>query len=221
MRILDIPQSGKCGTFVSVRTRYGQIRRRRGVIRKSPSSAQQRIRSIFAFVVALWRSLNEEQRAAWVAAGEGTSSQPKLLQSGKLPGYGLFMKLNTTLAYQGLPPALIPTERPTFSKNEVGDLVITNTDGPIDLKLSVPTAPTADILVLGTHPRSAGVSFANHFTILGRLPAPEGGYSNIRKLYVDRYGEPPPGTRIFIRTRQMLDGWSDDPKQTAAIVPKP
>jgi hypothetical protein len=221
MRILDIPQSGKCGTFVIVRTRYGQIRRRRGVIRKGPSSAQERIRSIFAFVVALWRNLNEEQRAAWGAAGKGTSSQPKLSQSGKLPGYVLFMKLNTTLAYQGLPPALVPTERPTFSKNEVGELVITNTAGAMDFKLSVPNTPTALILVLATHPRSAGVSFANHFTILGRLPAPEAGYSNIRKLYVDRYGEPPPGTRIFIRTRQVLDGWMDDPKQPSAVVPEP
>jgi hypothetical protein len=221
MRILDIPQSEKCGTFVSVRTRYGQIRRRRGVIRKSPTPAQQRIRSIFAFVVALWRSLNEQQRAAWGSGGKDTSSQSKLLQSGKLPGYVLFMKLNTTLAYQGLPPALVPTERPTFSRNEVGNLVITNTAGEIDLKLSVPTAPTAIVLVLGTAPRSAGVSFANHFTILGRLPAPEAGYSNIRKLYVDRYGEPSPGTRVFIRTRQLVNGWEDDPQQTAALVPKP
>jgi hypothetical protein len=103
----------------------------------------------------------------------------------------------------------------------VGPLVVTNTGGTVDLKLSVPNAPATDILVLGTHPRSSGVTFANHFTILGRLSAPEAGYSNIRKMYVDRYGEPPPGTRIFIRTRQMRDGWVDDPIQTAAIVPKP
>ena len=220
MRILDIPQSGKCGVYVSVRTRYGQTRRRRGVIRKSASPAQQRIRSIFAFVVALWRSLSDDQRAEWSRAGKDTTSQPKLNQCGRLPGYVLFMKLNATLAYQNLPPALTPTVRPTFSKNEVGPLVVTNTGGTVDLNLSVPNAPATDILVLGTHPRSAGVTFADHFTILGRLSAPEAGYSNIRKMYVDRYGEPPPGTRIFIRTRQMRDGWADDPKQTAAIVPK-
>jgi len=172
-------------------------------------------------VVALWRSLSDDQRAAWGRAGKDTTSQPKLNQCGRLPGYVLFMKLNSTLAYQNLPPALIPTDRPTFSKNEVGPLVVTNTGGTVDLMLSVPNAPDTDILVLGTHPRSAGVTFANHFTILGRLPAPEAGYSNIRKMYVDRYGEPPPGTRIFICTRQMRDGWLDDPKQTAAIVPKP
>jgi hypothetical protein len=130
------------------------------------------------------------------------------------------MKINTVLAYQDMPPALTPPDRHIFATNPVAELVVTNIGGTTDLKLSVPNAPVTDILVLGTHPRSAGVSFAKHFTILGRLPTPEAGYSNIRKLYVDRYGEPPPGTRIFIRTRQLLNGWEDSPIQTAALVPK-
>ena len=221
MRILDIPQSGRCGTFVSVRTRYGQTRRRYAVSRKKPTAAQLRIRSTFARVVALWRSLTDDQRAIWTTAGKRTRSQPSLGQSGSLPGYVLFMKLNSTLAYQGLPPALTPTDRPAFSANAVGDLVIANTGGVIDLKLSVPSAPTARILVLGTEPRSAGVSFAKHFTILGVLPAAQAGYSHITDLYVARYGLPRVGTRVFIRTRQVLDGWADAPKQTAALVPQP
>ena len=193
IRIIDIPQSGRCGSFVSVRTRYGQISRRRGVIRKSASPGPLRIRAIFALVVALWRSLNEEQRASWTPAGKQTSSRTRLGQSGKLPGYVLFMKLNTTLAYQGLPFALTPPERPSFAPNPVGDLVLTNTGGAADLKLSVTSAPATDILVFATAPRSAGVAYPGHFTILGRLPAPEAGYSNFRKLYADRYGEPRPG----------------------------
>ena len=91
----------------------------------------------------------------------------------------------------------------------------------VGIKLSVPTTPATDILVLGAAPCSAGVSFVNHFTILGRLPAAEAGSSSIRKLYVDRYGEPAAGTRIFIRTRQVRDGWGDFPIQTTAIVPQP
>ena len=221
MRILDIPQSGRCGTFVSVRTRYGQTRRQYAVSRKGPSPSQQRTRSIFALVVALWRSLNEAQRADWMRAGQNTSSQPCLGQSGRLPGYVLFMKINTVLMYQELPPVLVPTDRPTFPANEIGELVVTNTGGAFDLKLSVPNAPATDILVLGTEPRSAGVSFAKHFTILGVLPAAQAGYSHITDLYVARYGQPPPGTRIFIRTRQVLNGWADAPKQTAALVPQP
>jgi hypothetical protein len=131
------------------------------------------------------------------------------------------MKVNVTLVSHGQAPVLTPTERPRLDANPVGELVSTNTDGVAELKLSVATTPATDILVFGAAPCSAGVSFVNHFVILGRLPAPEAGYSNIRKLYVDRFGVPPVGMRVFIRTRQMRDGWVDLPIQTDAIIPKP
>jgi hypothetical protein len=220
MRILDIPQSGKCGTTVSVGTRYGQVRRRYAVSSKAPSPAQLQIRGTFGRVRFLWRTLTEEQRQTWTAPGKEVQSQPSLGQSGGLPGYLLFMKINSILAYQGLPPVLTPTERPTFGANPVRELVIINAGEVIELKLSVPTAPATDILVLGTRPCSPGVTFAKHFTILGRLPAPEAGYSTITQLYVDRYGVPPAGMRVFIRTRQVLNGWEDYPIQTTAIVPR-
>jgi hypothetical protein len=219
MKILDIPQSGKQGTFVSVQSRYGQYRRRYAVPRKSPSPAQTRTRATFGRVRALWRTLTEDQRAAWMTGNQDTSSEPRLGKSGRLPGYLVFMKVNATLACQGLEPALTPTDRPSFDVNPVAELVITNTGGAIDLKLSVPTAPATDILVLGAAPCSAGISFVKHFTVLGRLPASEAGYSNISKLYVDAYGQPPAGARIFIRTRQFLNGWVDLPLQTTALAP--
>ena len=220
MRILDISQSGKLGTTVSVGTRYGQIRRRHAVPRKAASPAQIHTRETFGRVRSLWRTITDEQRATWMIPAQDVHSEPCLGQSGRLSGYLLFMKINSILAYQGLPPVVTPTERPTFGVNPVRELVITNVGGVIDLKLSVPSAPAADILVLGTYPRSPGVTFAKHFAILGRLPAPEAGYSTITTLYVDRYGVPPAGTRVFVRTRQMLNGWEDFPSQTTAIVPR-
>jgi hypothetical protein len=220
MKILDIPQTGKLGTTVSVITRYGQIRRSYAVPRKAPSPAQLHTRETFGRVRFLWRTLTDGQRATWTTPAQDVNSRPTLAQSGHLSGYLFFMKLNSTLSYQGLPPVFTPTERPAFPANPVRDLVITNTGGVIDLKLSVPSAPASDILVLGTYPRSPGVTFAKHFAILGLLPAPEAGYSTITKLYVDRYGVPPAGMRVFIRTRQVLNGWEDFPIQTTAIVPR-
>ena len=220
MKILDIPQSGKCGTTVSVRTRYGLVRRRYAIPTDRRSPAQLRIRSAFGRVVSRWRGLTEDQRASWTPATQGVNSRPSVGQSGRLSGYLLFIKINSALAYQGLALVDTPPKRVTFDANPVGPLVATNTDGVVDLKLSVPSAPAATVLVLATHPRSAGVSFAKHFTILCVLPAAEAGYSRITDLYVARYGKPAAGTRIFIRTRQVLNGWQDDPKQTTAIVPQ-
>jgi hypothetical protein len=179
-----------------------------------------RIRSAFGRVVARWRVLTEPQRAAWTPATENVYSRSRLGQRGRLSGYLLFIKINSTLAYQGKPLVDAPPKWVIFDENPVGPLVATNTSGAIDLKLSVPTAPATPILVLATGARSPGVTFAKHFTILGVLPAAEAGYSNITDLYVARYGIPRAGMRIFIRTRQVLDGWEDIPKQTTAIIPK-
>src|SRR5664279_2326507 len=104
MKILDIPQSGKQGTFVSVRGRYGQYRRGYAVPRKSPSPAQIEARATFGRVRALWRTLSDAQRASWTEGDQDTSSQPRLGKSGRLPGYLVFMKVNATLASQGLEP---------------------------------------------------------------------------------------------------------------------
>ena len=50
------------------------------------------------------------------------------------------------------------------------------------------------------------------------LPAPEGGVSDITEQYVKEFGNPPPGSRVFIQTRQHVDGQQDRPVQTDAIV---
>jgi hypothetical protein len=167
----------------------------------------------------LWKTLNKAQNATWNTDTQDTRSRTRLNKNYSLPGYLVFVKVNTILATQGLPPVLTQPKRETFPANPVGELVATNTGGVPELKLSVPTTPDTDIVVFGAAPRSAGVSFVNHFVILGRLPAAEAGYSHITKLYIDRFGVPPVGTRVFIRTRQMRDGWVDLPLQTDAIVP--
>jgi len=189
------------------------------VIRKAPSDAQLRHRAKFGGIRALWRIATPAQKATWATDPETVRSRPSLGQSGTLPPYLVFVKVNTIRASQGLPPVFTRPQPHKFDANPVGELVTTNTGGVVDLKLSVPTTPTTDILVLGAAPCSAGVSFVNHYVILGRLPAPEAGYSSIRKLYVDRYGEPAAGTRVFIRTRQVCDGWTDFPIQTSTLVP--
>ena len=46
------------------------------------------------------------------------------------------------------------------------------------------------------------------------------GVSDITELYVAIYGIPPVGTRVFIHTRQQINGWQDTPERTTAVVPK-
>ena len=218
MKILDIPQSGKCGTFVSVQTRYGQARRSKGRPSTSHSPEQLRIRLSFGHVVVRWRIITEEQRAAWMNFARDVKSRTRLGQSGRLTGYLLFIKINSVLAYQGRPLVDLPPAKVRFDANPVGALVATNIGGVPQIKLSVTETPPTPVLVLATAPCSAGVSFAKHFVIIGVLPDAVAGYADIMAMYVARFGIPPVGKKIFVRTRQVLDGWEDLPVQTSAIV---
>ena len=56
------------------------------------------------------------------------------------------------------------------------------------------------------------------FVCLPRASANQ-GRSRAASSYVARFGVPPVGMRLLIRTRQQTGGWEDLPEQTAAIVP--
>ena len=219
MKIIDIPQSGKLGTFITFRTRYGQVRRPY-VIPKNPRTARQvGVRSRFGRVSALWRTLTEEQRTAWKAAGAQVRSRGRGGSSGPLSGFHFFVKINTNLFHLSEPLVVDPPNHPVFSANPVAGVIITNAGGLAAVKLSVPAAPAHRILVSATAPTSAGVSFPGRFVYLCELPTREAGISDITEAYVARFGVPPANARIFIQTQQQMEGWKDIPKRTSAVVP--
>ena len=74
-------------------------------------------------------------------------------------------------------------------------------------------------MVFGQAPCSAGRMKRRNVSYLGLLPTPEGGVSDITELYVARYGEPKPGEKVFIVTRQQKNGWEGEDKVTSEIVP--
>ena len=220
MRAVSELQSGKRGTIVSLHTRYGQIQRQYVKPQNPKTLAQMRIRANLARFAAGWRGLTEEQRVAWTGTARNGRTRRRLGHSTYLTGCQLFIKINSARAAVGLRPLLDPPELPKFDTNPVVALVITNDDDDISLRLKVSGTPDAAIVVLGISPRSAGVSYAWNFVTLGLMPAASRGLSDITDLYVARFGVPAPGTRVFIRTRQQINGWEDAPKQTSAIVPK-
>ena len=130
MKIIDIPQSGKLGTFISFRTRHGQVRRPYKVPRDPRNLSQLIVRGQFGRPPSRWRTLTPNQRAAWRSRAESPAG-----------GYNLFVQISANLAFAGEPQVADPPDRPIFSNNPVGDLAITNTGGVIALKFPVPTAP--------------------------------------------------------------------------------
>ena len=221
MKVQDVKQSGTCGNTVSVNSRYGVVRRRRPIPSKRRTNDQVRVRTVLGGTPARWRNLTDEQRDAWRASGLNTPSHPSLGQSGPISGYALFVKINCALAAAGVPCLTLPPKPAKFRPNPVGKLTITNRNGEITLQLSVPTPAAELTIVRASPPCSVGRSVTCTYAIIGLLPPALDGLSDITDLYVKAFGKPPVSSRVFIRTRQVIDGWEDDPVQTTAIVPGP
>jgi hypothetical protein len=221
MKELDVPKSGKRGAVVAYRTTYGQISRQYVVPHDPCTAIQVERRAAFSRARFLWGTLREAQRVAWAGTASGRRTRARLQQSGRLSGYLLFIQINCNLAAIGLPMVLDPPPAPQFPDNPVGQLHITNTSGSVTLELAVSGAPTQFTIVSGSRPCSPGTTYVDHFPILGLLPNPEQGISNITDLYAAKWLLPPAGSRVFIRTMQQINGWEDRPTQTSAFVPPP
>jgi hypothetical protein len=219
MKIRDVPQTGALGETVAYQSRYGLIRRRKVIPRDPRTPLQVDRRAAMRRAAAFWGTLTDEQRAAWNVLAQGRRTRAVLGQSGPISGYLLSVKLNCNVAAIGLPMMADPPSVPAFPLNPVARLIITNAGGATALKLRLSASPVHCLVVLGAKPQGPGVSYVDHYTILGVTPAPDGDLCDITALYVAKYGVPRPGKRIFIQTIQQINGWQDLPKPTTALVP--
>jgi hypothetical protein len=219
MKILDIPQSGKRGLNVSQGGAFGQVSRALANVANPRTASQMSVRNNLSRVSASWRALQEVQRAAWMAAAKDARSNPRLNQSGTLSGFLLFTKINCALAQFGQAQVDAPPEHPQFPNLAAQNLVITNTDGVVALKLTCPTDPGQNTIVRGASPLSQGRDTCGDFRVLGTCPTPVGGSADITSLYTARYGVPPVGKKVYIQVNQVIDGWESLPTTFSGIVP--
>jgi hypothetical protein len=204
--------SGAVGNEVYVNTKHGQVVRSRP--RRSPraTAGRLRARSNLGYVASVWRTLTDKQFAAWAAAAKKEKMLP----------YRLFCQINGTLAAYGQPLVMDPPKREKLQPNPVRALEIRNQGGVTTLRLRVPTAPAKFTFVFGVRWCSRGISVPrSNGVLLGRLPEAVRGWSEITDLYVKKYGQPPAGSRVFIWTRQVINGRKDALKRTYANVPPP
>ena len=125
------------------------------------------------------------------------------------------------LALFGHEPLTNPPARPLFGLNPVEALMITRDADGLALELEVRGSPAEDVMVFASPPQSAGRAYCGDHRLLGLLPAPVEGYSDITRLYIKKYGVPPANTHIFIRAWQQIEGWEcrGQMRLTQALVP--
>jgi hypothetical protein len=204
--------SGTLAQEVFVNSKYGQVVRSRPRRPWRPTAARLAVQHNMGLVVNAWRQLTRKQYEAWRVAA----------QQEDMNTYPFFSRINGAQAAARLPLFLEPPRREKLRPNPVGDLEIRNLSGVITLRLWVPRAPARHTFVLGSRWCSRGIwTRGNKFAIIGELPEAAEGWSDITGLYVEAFGVPPVGQRVFIRTRQLINGWQDSFKETFADVPPP
>ena len=219
MKTLDVPQRGKRGSTVASRNHYGPHQRKHASPNKRRTGAQFQARRGFARVSGSLADLTEAQRQAWEVAAPQVKSKAVFGRSWPLTGQNFYQKINTARAALGFEPLLLPPTPVTFGPNPVGLFTITHDREALALKLAVAKVPAEDIAVYASPPCSRGRRRCWDLRLLGLLPAPHGGVSDITTQYLNKYGPPPAGKRIFISTRQHLNGWQSRPVLTSAVVP--
>ena len=211
MKIRKSRFTGPLGNESYVNGKYGQVVRRRPSRPPRPTAARLRSRGTMSRVAPVWRKCTEKQFAAWTAAAKKAGTD----------GFHLFCKINCALVDAGLPLVMDPPKFEKIGRNPIGKLEIRNRGGLVTLRLRVPRAPAEYTFVLGSRAVSAGRMVWSTYSTLGRLPAAVRDWIEITELYVNKFGVPPVGARVFIRTRQLINGWKDDFKDTNAVVPPP
>jgi hypothetical protein len=218
MKILDVPQTGSVGETVTYQSRFGIIRRQKVIPRDPRTALQLDRRTAFQRARQFWGTFTDEQFAAWNTLASTRRTHPVLGQSSGLSGYELAVQINVHLATVGLPMTPTPSPVPVFPDNPVLGLNLTNIGGAVSLELPLSAQPVQYIVVLGARPQSPGVSYVDHYSILGLLPDPEGGVCDITDLYLAKFHLLPAGKRIFIRTVQQINGWRDLPQTIFARI---
>ena len=219
MKVLDIPSSGKRGTVVAYHSRFGLCYRALVVPANTQTPARQHMRRAFGNFARAWGDvLTQAQRDRCDQAGPKVQSASRL-GSGPLTGQQYFQGINSARACIGLPPLWEPPAPVVFDPNPVGQLLITNDEDGVRLRLMVTAPVTEHIMVFGQAPCSAGRRKRRNVSYLGLLSAAQNGLSDITAMYIARYGAPRPGERVFIVTRQQKDGWEGYDQQTSEIVP--
>ena len=221
MKILDTPRSGKLGQAVAFQSRFGLCLRQHVPQKAGLTPSREHSCAIFGGNSRKWGGkLSEEQRDRWTLAGAQVISHPRLGQKGPLTGQQFWQAISTVRAIVGLPETLEVPARPVFSRSNVGRLVIENGADGARLYLVV-SGSNEDIMVFGQEPCSRGRYQRRNVSDLGLVSPPIDGLSEITQLYKAKFGEPRPGTKVFIVTCQEKDGWKGLDLETSATVPEP
>lgn len=185
---------------------------------KPPTGEQLRAQSETKILSAAWNALAEEQRLAWCDRAKTNRRGGRATRLRLRNGRRLFFRVNSHQLALRQPLLTDPPEEGTYVPAPLVKLIITNRAGRTTLKLKVSGGNPHGVMVSSWHPVSAGTMICRNFVRIGPLPPPVRGMCDITRQYVEKYGVPPVGTKVFVRVQQMKDLLGRLVQTTSAIV---
>jgi hypothetical protein len=177
------------------------------------------VRQTLSQLAGQFRTLTQDQIAAWNTTANSLSTTPEGGTSGKMTGLQLFVQQNAVLKMTGQAAVTAPLSKPAFAGLGSLALVITNAAGTVSIKFTATGTQPTYALVRACAPQSAGVSICNAFRLLGALPAAASGSIDITALYVAKFGAPAANTKLFIQVTEVQGGSESLPNQFEGLVP--
>lgn len=167
------------------------------------TAAQVAARARLAQFAQAWRSLSEDQRAAWQAATSNFEQTDVFGDVISLSGNALYVKLNCNITNAGGSSISVP---PTpLGATALGELsvAIDSGDDEIVLSTSPSTVPAGHAMVVeATAQVSAGVSNANSkFRQVQVIAAAGSTSANIFGSYTTKFGALVNGQKLFVRAK--------------------
>jgi hypothetical protein len=187
---------------------------------KPPTGEQLRVQSETTILSAAWNALAEEQRLAWCDRARTNRRGGRAARLHLRNGRRLFFRVNSHRLALRQPLLTDPPEHGGYVPAPLVKLVITNRAGRITLKLKLSGGDPHGVMVSSWHPVSPGTMTCRNFVRIGPLPPLVRGMCDITRQYVEKYGVPPVGTKVFVRIqqKQMKDLIGRLIQTTSAIV---
>ncbi|MEI6376322.1 MAG: hypothetical protein WCO97_03930 [bacterium] len=127
--------------------------------------------------------------------------------------------MNVNLALAGLPGVEVAPVQPVFPDWAICGMRALVVGGETVILLDVERAvEDRNIVVYASAGVSAGRCKNTQYTFLGVCPCSTGGVADLTKLYLAKLRKPALGSRVFVRTAYMINGYKSLPLTWSAIV---
>ncbi len=202
---------GKVSGLVYSKNRFGNYTRRLVAPVQPRTDDQLLWRHWFTSHTQYWRSLTEEQRAAWRQWAENWNKTDSLGDPVRVTGSQAFVALHAYrrlfgLGLEATPPNIQPSGFALTSLSLTAGVLA----GALTMSLDFTPTPIADwgIVILATPPLSPGINFTGRslYRVIGTRTPPVASPLDIADDYENKFGVPPVGTRVFVRVLPVT--WS-------------